>query len=53
MSGAAARVPAGTLAAVLVGGPLALVGTYWDEAWHTDVGRDSFFSECQVVLAPP
>lgn len=28
------------------GGALALVGTYWDDAWHTDRGRDS-------LLVPP
>jgi hypothetical protein len=34
--------------AVLVGtgGVVALFGVYWDDAWHTDIGRDS-------ALAPP
>jgi hypothetical protein len=31
---------AGLIAAL--GGGVALVGTYWDDAWHTDRGRDAF-----------
>lgn len=33
-----------------VGGILAVFATYWDEAWHTDVGRDSIFSAPHVLL---
>ena len=29
---------------------VALVGTYWDDAWHTDVGRDAFFSPPHILL---
>jgi hypothetical protein len=34
--------PAGLLAAI--------AGVYWDDAWHTDRGRDSFFSPPHAVL---
>lgn len=45
-SASPARVPIGVAAAGLgfvLGGPTAFFGTYWDDAWHTDRGRDSFF----------
>ena len=32
------------------GGVVALVGGYWDDAWHTDRGRDSLFAAPHVVL---
>jgi hypothetical protein len=41
------------LAAALVafaGGLVAIVGTYWDDAWHTDRGRDSFFIAPHLTL---
>lgn len=44
------RFPVVVLWAGLLGGLLALYGTYWDEAWHTDVGRDSTLSPPHVVL---
>lgn len=28
----------------------ALFGTYWDDAWHTDVGRDTFWTLPHLVL---
>ena len=34
------RLPA---MALLSGGITALFGTYWDNTWHTDFGRDNFF----------
>ena len=43
-------VPMATLALTVAGGVLALLGTYWDEAWHTHVGRDSFFSPPHLAL---
>ena len=33
-----------------LGGMLTLVGTYWDDAWHTDRGRDSFFAAPHLAL---
>jgi hypothetical protein len=36
-------LPAWLLAPLLVGSVLALGGGYWDDAWHTERGRDSFF----------
>lgn len=32
------------------GGLVALFGTYWDDAWHTDRGRDDFFIPPHVTL---
>lgn len=29
---------------------LSLFGTYWDDAWHTDVGRDTFWSPPHILL---
>jgi hypothetical protein len=34
------RLPAGLLAVVMVAGSASLFATYWDDAWHTDLGRD-------------
>lgn len=33
-----------------MGALAALFGTYWDEAWHTDVGRDTFWSPPHMLL---
>lgn len=35
---------------MLVGGVLAVFATYWDEAWHTDVGRDTFWAAPHLLL---
>lgn len=35
---------------VLVGGLIALFGTYWDDSWHTDRGRDTFFVPPHLLL---
>jgi hypothetical protein len=35
---------------VLGGFLLALFGTYWDDAWHTEEGRDSFLSPPHIAL---
>lgn len=37
-------------ALVVVGALTALFGTYWDEAWHTDLGRDTFWSPPHMFL---
>jgi len=37
-------------ALVVVGALTALFGTYWDEAWHTDFGRDTFWSPPHMFL---
>ncbi len=34
----------------LIGGMVALLGTYWDDAWHTDRGRDSFAIPPHLLL---
>ena len=47
------QAPAATAALhaiALVSLVTALVGTYWDDAWHTDIGRDSFFSPPHILL---
>lgn len=33
-----------------VAGAVAIVAVYWDEAWHTDVGRDTFWSAPHLLL---
>jgi hypothetical protein len=34
----------------LVGASAALFATYWDDAWHTDRGRDTFWSAPHLLL---
>jgi hypothetical protein len=41
-----AGLPAGVLAVVVVAGSAGLFATFWDDAWHTDLGRDQ-------ALIPP
>lgn len=36
-------MPLWLVVAALCGGVAALLGGYWDDAWHTERGRDSFF----------
>ena len=43
-------VPPLTIPLFLVGGIVALFGTYWDDAWHTDRGRDSFTIPPHLLL---
>lgn len=40
----------GEATAALLGGFVGLLGTYWDDAWHTDRGRDTFASPPHLVL---
>lgn len=35
---------------VVLAGAAALFATYWDEAWHTDIGRDSAWAAPHVLL---
>jgi hypothetical protein len=35
---------------IALGGIAAVLGLYWDDAWHTDVGRDTFFSPPHLLL---
>ena len=37
-------------AVTLLSSLLALWGTYWDDAWHTDIGRDTFWSPPHLFL---
>jgi hypothetical protein len=41
-----AGLPAGLLALVVVAATAGLFATFWDDAWHTDLGRDQ-------ALIPP
>ncbi len=38
------------LTLLMLGFALALFGTYWDDAWHTEKGRDSFLVPPHVAL---
>lgn len=40
----------GLVPLALAGFLLALFGTYWDDAWHTDKGRDSFLAAPHIAL---
>lgn len=44
------RVPTGSGWVVVIAGASAMFATYWDEAWHTDVGRDSAWAAPHVLL---
>jgi hypothetical protein len=35
---------------IAAGGVAAVLGLYWDDAWHTDVGRDTFFAPPHLLL---
>jgi hypothetical protein len=35
---------------IALGGVAAVLGLYWDDAWHTDVGRDAFFAPPHLLL---
>lgn len=50
MSSKSLTLPVGLGWVAVVGGMLALFATYWDEAWHTDIGRDSALSAPHVLL---
>lgn len=43
-------LPPRLAAAAFFGGLVALAGTYWDDAWHTDRGRDHFFVAPHLTL---
>lgn len=43
-------IPTALAYGALSGFLLAMAGTYWDDAWHTDEGRDSFFIPPHVSL---
>jgi hypothetical protein len=43
-------IPALVIVPSLIGGAGTLLGTYWDDAWHTDRGRDSFFIPPHLLL---
>jgi hypothetical protein len=44
------RLPAGVVLVAFAGAMSALVGGYWDDAWHTEKGRDSFFIAPHIAI---
>jgi hypothetical protein len=50
MSGTAPSLPAPLVVLALIGFVVALFGTYWDDAWHTEEGRDSFLAAPHIAL---
>lgn len=44
------NLPAGLALLIGVAGVLAIFATYWDEAWHTDIGRDTFWAAPHLLL---
>lgn len=46
----AAVAPWWLLMTALVGSISGLFGIYWDEAWHTDIGRDTFWSPPHMYM---
>lgn len=39
-----------SISLVGIGAIIGLVGAYWDDAWHTDMGRDTFWSPPHLLL---
>lgn len=39
-----------SISQVGIGAIIGLVGAYWDDAWHTDLGRDTFWSPPHLLL---
>lgn len=46
----AGTAPRWLILAALTGWIAGLFGIYWDEAWHTDVGRDTFWSPPHLFI---
>lgn len=44
------NLPVGIGWSMVTAGLLAVFATYWDEAWHTDLGRDSAWAAPHVLL---
>lgn len=44
------RAPHAVILLALLGFLLGLFGTYWDDAWHTEKGRDTFLAAPHVAL---
>jgi hypothetical protein len=43
-------LPVGAVWTVVGGGVSGLVATYWDDGWHTEIGRDSVFIPPHLLL---
>ena len=46
----AIRIPGSVLLVAFMGAMAALAGAYWDDAWHTDRGRDEFFIAPHIAI---
>jgi hypothetical protein len=44
------EMPPALVPIALLGGAVALLGGYWDDAWHTERGRDSFLIAPHVAI---
>ncbi len=44
------RMPGWLIAAALLGSASALAGGFWDDAWHTERGRDGFFIAPHIAI---
>jgi hypothetical protein len=44
------ELPLALLVPILLGAVLALAGGYWDDAWHTERGRDQFLSAPHLAI---
>ena len=44
------EVPFGVVAVAFAAAIVALAGGYWDDAWHTDRGRDEFFIPPHIAI---
>lgn len=50
MNSISLALPGPLAVTVGVGGMGAIFATYWDESWHTDIGRDTFWTPAHVML---
>ncbi len=50
MSNDPAAAPWWLILTALIGSISGLFGIYWDEAWHTDIGRDTFWSPPHLFI---
>ena len=50
MSMKSLSLPAGLGWLICGAGAAGIFATYWDESWHTDIGRDSFWTPAHLLL---
>ena len=49
-AGERTRIPVWVIAVALVGAAAALAGGFWDDTWHTERGRDTFFAPPHLAI---